>query len=182
MLTDRMMRAARLDPSLYNEVERDLNATGQAATVVVIVALAQGIGTLLAMVFNGNVGAALVALVSGTVLAIVGWILWSFVTYFIGTSIFGGTATPGEMLRCIGFAQTPAILGFFIFVPCLGGLVAMIGGIWALVAGIIAVREALDFDTGKAIVTALLGWLALLLLYAILGAFGLGLGGMRLGL
>ena len=39
-----MIRAARLDPHLYEEVERDASATGQAALVVIIVSLAAGIG------------------------------------------------------------------------------------------------------------------------------------------
>jgi hypothetical protein len=38
--------------------------------------------------------------------------------------------------------------------------------VWLLVAGIIAIRQALDFSTGKAIATALLGWLAMVLVMA----------------
>ena len=33
-LTDRMLRAARLDVNLYEEVEADTNTMGQATTVV----------------------------------------------------------------------------------------------------------------------------------------------------
>ena len=44
-LTDRMMRAARLEPDLYEEVEADKSAMGQAMTVVVLASLAAGIGT-----------------------------------------------------------------------------------------------------------------------------------------
>ena len=43
-LTDRMIRAARLDVALYNEVEADLSATSQALTVVIISSVAAGIG------------------------------------------------------------------------------------------------------------------------------------------
>jgi hypothetical protein len=42
--------------------------------------------------------------------------------------------------------------------------------IWVLIAGIIAIRQALDFGTGKAILTALLGWLALAIPMALLSA------------
>ena len=43
-LTDRMKGAAMLDVATYEEVERDEGATGQAATVVAIVAVASAIG------------------------------------------------------------------------------------------------------------------------------------------
>jgi len=108
------------------------------------------------------------------VAAIVGWAIWAFLTYWIGTALFGGTATYGELLRTIGFAYTPNALGIFGFIPVLGGIIAFVGAVWALIAGIIAVRQALDFSTGKAIVTAIVGWIVLIIIYAILGAIGLG--------
>ena len=42
-----------------------------------------------------------------------------------------------------------------------GSLVQVVVGFWMLAAGIIAIRQALDFSTGKAILTAVVGWLAL---------------------
>jgi hypothetical protein len=42
--------------------------------------------------------------------------------------------------------------------------------IWVLIAGIIAIRQALDFSTGKAILTAVLGWLVIFLPLALLVA------------
>jgi predicted amidophosphoribosyltransferase len=44
-LFDRMIRAARLDASLYEEVERDETATTQALIVVIISSFCAGIGT-----------------------------------------------------------------------------------------------------------------------------------------
>ena len=43
-LGNRMIRAAKLDVSLYEEVEADTGATGQAMLVVVLSSLAAGIG------------------------------------------------------------------------------------------------------------------------------------------
>ncbi len=42
---DRMIRAARLDVNLYEEVEADSAATGQAMAVVVLSSIAGGIGS-----------------------------------------------------------------------------------------------------------------------------------------
>ena len=87
----RMKGAALLDVNVYEEVEADSTATTQAAGVVAIVALAQGIGSA------------------------------------------------GE------------------------------GG-GAIIGGIIAIRQALDFSTGKAVLTAVLGWMAVAIPMLIVGA------------
>jgi hypothetical protein len=159
MLLQRMIRAARLDVALYEEVEADASLTRQAATVVAIVAVCQGLGSALAMVMAGASSG--IQLIPGLVFTLIGpfigWVVWSYTAYWIGTRLFGGTATPGELLRTLGFAQTPLVLGLLSFIPMLGTLAGLIGGIWALAAGIVAIRQGLDFTTGKAVVTALAG-------------------------
>ena len=42
--------------------------------------------------------------------------------------------------------------------------------IWLLIAGIIAIRQALDVTTGKAVLTAVIGWLLAIIPAAIIGA------------
>ena len=151
-IVDRMIGAARLDVNTYEEVEADQSATGQAALVVAIVAIASAIGSL----GEGGIG-----IVTGLLSAIVGWLLWAGITYVIGDKLFGGTATWGELLRTLGFAQAPGVLLVLGIIPLLGGLVQAVVGIWMLVAGIIAIRQALDFSTGRAILTAIIGWIPL---------------------
>jgi hypothetical protein len=151
-MLERMKGAARLDVHTYEEVEADRTATGQAAAVVGIAAVAQGIGA-------ASLGAT--GIISVIVAALLGWLVWAGVTYVIGDKLLGGTATWGELLRTLGFAQAPAILGFFAILPLVGGLVGFVVTIWVLMAGIVAIRQALDFSTGKAVLTAILGWLTL---------------------
>jgi hypothetical protein len=180
-----MIRAARLDAGVYEELEADRSATSQAATAVGIVAVCNGVGAALAAQFiarpEGVPGPnPILALVGGVVGALLGWLIWSYVTYFVGTKFFGGTATPGELLRTIGFAQSPGVLNLLSFIPVVGGIIALVTGIWALVAGIVAVRQALDFDTGKAILTTVIGWIFLVIVIVLVsvligGALGLGM-------
>lgn len=159
----RMVGAALLKVASYEEVEADTTATKQAAAVVAIVAIARAIGT----VEQGAAG-----VIATVIAALLGWLVWAGVTYLIGDKILGGTATWGELLRTIGFAQTPGVLMALAFVPVLGGLLRLVVGIWVLIAGIIAIRQALDFGTGKAILTAVLGWLAIAIPLALLGGLG----------
>ena len=159
-IVDRMRGAAMLDVATYEEVEHDNDATGQAAVVVIIVAICTAIGA----VWRGGP-----SIIGGPISAILGWLLWSAITYVIGDKMLGGTATWGELLRTIGFAQAPGVLMIFGIVPILGGFVRIVVGLWLLVTGVVAIRQALDFSTGKAIATALLGWLSLMALAFITG-------------
>jgi hypothetical protein len=142
-----MRGAAALDPVTYNEVENDLQATGQAGVVVVLAAISAAIG-------GAGMGGR--GIISGLIGALLAWALSAGITYFIGTRFFGGTATWGEMLRVLGFAQAPGILYALGIIPLLGGLVAFAVSIWIAVARYIAIREGLDITPGKALVVAII--------------------------
>ena len=150
-IVDRMRGAALLDVATYEEVEHDTSATGQTAVVVALAAVATAVGNI----WRGGPGIA-----SAIVGYLAGWALWSGITYLVGTRVFGGRATWGELLRTLGFSQAPDVLLVLAIVPIVGGLVKLAVGIWVLVTGVVAIRQALDVDTGKAVLTALVGWLA----------------------
>lgn len=147
----RMLGASMLDIATYEEVEHDLDATVQAAGVVVLVAICAAIGG------SGDGGG---GIIGRPIAQLLGWLVWSGVTFFIGTRLFQGEATWGELLRTIGFAQSPGVLFLAGVVPLVGGLASAVAGVWMLIAGLIAIRQALDVSTGQALITAFLGWLA----------------------
>lgn len=157
-LAERMKGAAVLDAATYEEVEHDSTATGQAAGVVAMVAVAQAIGAT---------GLGIGAMVGGVVSALVGWLAWAGITYLVGDKLFGGTATWGELLRTIGFAQAPGILLVLAFIPLVGWMIRAVVGVWVLIAGFVAIRAALDVGFGKTLLTVLVGWVAMMLLSAI---------------
>jgi hypothetical protein len=165
-----MMRAARLEPALYEEVEHDEAALGQAMTVVVLASVASGIGSLQAGGFGG--------LVLGTLGALVGWFVWAFLAYFIGVRVVPEPETKadiGQLLRTTGFSASPGIIRALGIIPGLGPLFMLAGSVWMLVAMVIAVRQALDYrSTGRALGVCILGWLVqvaiLLVLVSLVGA------------
>jgi hypothetical protein len=150
---ERMIGAAMLNPSVYEEVEADRSATGQAAVVVAIVAVCSAIGNY------GHGGKGIIGAIIG---AFITWLLWAGLTYVIGTKLFGGTADMGEMLRTLGFAQSPGVIAILGIIPILGRLVMFAVWIWTLVAAVVAIRQALDFDTGKAVATAVIAGVVIL--------------------
>ena len=180
---NRVVRAAMLDVNLYEEVEADTSLTQEAFMVVILVSIASGIGSFLVGVIGGDIGAALIGLIFAVIMGVLGYYIWAYITYFVGTNLFGGTADVGELLRTLGYASGPRVLGVLAFIPCLGGLASLIGAIWALVAGVVAVRQALDFDTTKAILTVIIGWVIVLVISIVVGAvLGIGAAGLGAGL
>ena len=170
-LVDRMMRAAKLDVQLYEEVEKDESAMTQAMTVVLLSSLAGGIGGLGA--------AGLWGLVGGLVAALVGWFIWAFLTYLIGTKLLPEPQTKadlGELLRTIGFSSSPGVIRVLGVIPFLGVIAMFVASVWMLAAMVIAVRQALDYQsTWRAVGVCLIGWIAQMVLFGVLFAI-LGVG------
>jgi hypothetical protein len=161
-LIARAIRAARLDNDTYETIEHDPAATREAAIIVVVTSLLAGVG---AGVASGVVGLLLVV-----VAGIVGWAAYAFLTYFIGTRLLAGPETSAswsELARTLGYANAPRALLVAGAVPVLGGIVALVVLVWVLMTTVVALRAALDFSTGRAIGTALLGWIIQGIVFAI---------------
>ena len=172
-LGDRMIRAAKLDRGLYEEVEADTGATGQAMLVVVLSSVAAGIGSA--------GGAGLKGLLLGALAALAAWYIWAFLTYFIGTRLLPESQTEadvGQLLRTTGFSSSPGLLRILGILPGLTGIVFLGCAVWMLVAMVIAVRQALDYHgTGRAIAVCLIGWVVQVVIIVLVMMFlGIGAG------
>ena len=74
------------------------------------------------------------------------------------------------MLRVLGFAQAPGMLAI---IPVCG---AFIGWLWMLACTFIAIRQGLDLDNTKAILTAIVALIAVVIVYFIIGVILAALG------
>lgn len=149
----RMVRAAKLDAAIYEEVEADVGATGQAMAVVALAALAAGFA------MRGGVRALLVT----TIASVLGWAVWALLIYWIGARWLPEAETRADwsqLLRTLGFASAPGILRVAGIIPGLQGPLFLVTALWVLVATVVAVRQALDYrSTGRALAVCLLGWI-----------------------
>jgi len=163
---NRIIRAAKLDVNLYEEVEADKGAMSQAMGVVVLSSVAAGIGSISSVGFKG--------LIVGTISALIGWFIWAYLTYFIGTKLLPEPQTKsdvGELLRTIGFSSSPGLIRIFGIIPGLATLVIFVASIWMLVAFVIAVRQALDYQsTLRAVGVCIIGWIIQVIIFGILYA------------
>ncbi len=154
-ITNRIFRAAKLDANLYEEVEADKRALSQAIVIVVLSSLAAGIGSI------SDAGPGGIAL--GTIAALIGWLIWAYLSYMIGTKLLPTPETKadyGELLRTTGFSSSPGLIRILAIIPGLAGIVFLVAGIWMLLAMVIAVRQALDYkSTMRAVGVCIIGWI-----------------------
>ena len=166
---DRIVRAAKLDINLYEEVEADKGAMGQAMGVVVLSSIAAGIGSIGTMGVKG--------IIIGAITALIAWYVWAYITYFIGAKILPEPQTKadhGELLRTIGFSSSPGLIRVLAIIPGISGIIFAIASIWMLIAMVVAVRQALDYQsTLRAVGVCIIGWviqaIILMILFAALG-------------
>ena len=166
---DRIIRAAKFDVNLYEEVEADKDTMRQAMGVVVLSSLAAGVGSI------GNLG--LGGILLGTLAALGGWYIWAWLTYFIGTKFLAEPQTEadlGQLLRTTGFSSSPGLIRVLAIIPGLGTVVFSVASVWMLVTMVIAVRQALDYtSTFRAVGVCVIGWIIqtviLVLLFSLLG-------------
>ena len=168
VFVDRIIRACKLDTTLYEEVEADKSATFQAALVVVLSSLAAGIGAISLGSYN---------FIMPAILSLISWYIWAYLIYLIGAKLFpeeNTKADHGELLRTIGFSSAPGLIRVFGFTPELMTITFIGAGIWMLVAMIIAVRQALDYQsTWRAIGVVVIGFLVqAFVLISLLKIFG----------
>ena len=165
---NRIIRACKLEAELYEEVEADKSATFQAAGVVVLSSLAAGVGAL-------SLGASNFLL--APLLSLISWYIWAYLIFLIGAKLFPEPSTHadhGELLRTIGFSSAPGLIRVFGFTPELMSITYIGSAIWMLIAMIIAVRQALDYQsTWRAIGVVVIGFLIqTIILIMILKLFG----------
>ena len=106
----RMIGVAKLDVQIYEEVEADRHATGQALAVVLLSSLAAGSGA-------ATLGTGVISTIFAAVLS---WVIWAFLTYFIGTRLLPESQTPRRHgpadanpgirpgARCTSYLRRPA--------------------------------------------------------------------------
>lgn len=168
---DRVRGALMLDQRTYREVEQDTEANGQAILTVILAALAAGIGAVLSRDIVQNTLGVIIS-------SVLQWIIFSFVAYFVGAALFSHertSVTPGQVLRTVGFAQAPKFFLVLGVIPVLGWIVGVVVFFWFIAAAIVALKEAFEFDTGRAVATGIVALIGIVIVDIILSAvFGIG--------
>jgi len=149
-LVRRMGRAVLLDSDFFEEVEAEPRSIWQAAVVVLLTCAAGSAASAIRGFTPIRIGLDFLE-------PLVLWLAGGAFSYMVGATFLRGphTATSyREVLRTTGFAFAPGLLRLCAAIP--GGVgfgLMVVGDVWTLVAAIVAVRQALDFTTLRAIGT-----------------------------
>ncbi|MEJ2168196.1 MAG: YIP1 family protein [Desulfobacterales bacterium] len=155
LFLERLLRAARLDASLYEEVAADAGAMNQALIVVFIYAMAVAFGSF------GRAGTTGINI--GMITTLLGWYVWAFMAYIVGARILPEAETKIErkaVVRAMGFASAPGLARLLGFVPGLGTVAVLAASIWMIAAATVALRQALNFkSTSRALAVSIISWI-----------------------
>jgi hypothetical protein len=167
---DRVVGAMRLDANTFEDVEKDPTAIGQAVGVIVLAALAAGIGNI----FRGGAG-----IIAGILFSLLGAVIGTSIIWLVGTKLFPEPATKAdfqETFRVLGFSAAPGIASVITIIPILGVLLGFLIALWRIAALVVAVRAVFDYATlGKAVIVVLVGWIiGLCLTFLIMLPLGIG--------
>ena len=163
----RIMGAAMLDRSTFEEIEADKTATAQAMGVVILASLAAGVG-LGGLETGHPVSFAFVSIV-----ALLTWAVWALITFEVGVRLLPEPQTTvdvGELLRTLGFAAAPGLVQAFGIVPGLRNPLFVLTAAWMLASMVVAVRQALHYTTtARALAVCAVGWILAFTMAVILG-------------
>ena len=158
------IRAAVLDGAVYRGLTEAPEHMMRALGVVLIVALAFGIGVQNTLPVDGGGPRWLAVLIPAST-TVIGWIVWSYTAFGISV-LLGAQATTRLLQRGIGLAHAPGVMLVFTGLPLTLGLPEVVSFIylfvtmgWMLLAAIVAVREIQGEGWAKAIIPTAVGWL-----------------------
>lgn len=165
---DRIMGVITLKAPTYREIADDPNATTTAAIIVAVASLIGGFFTGLVS-FDTTTNTSSANLTSGVVVAIV-TVIFALIAWFISAWVlafvakwFGGKTNTPEMLRVTGYVNIFNLVSVLNILPlitpalgCISAIIGLVAAILRLIGFIIGVREAAEFSTGNAIVTAII--------------------------
>mgnify|MGYP006106753565 FL=1 len=153
LFLNRIFRSVKIDPEVFNEVQKDKNATISAAVVVVLSSSAAGIGA-------ASLGAS--NFILAPIFSLVSWFVWAYIVYFVGVKLFPDPKTKTTqfaLLRAIGFSSAPGIIRIFGFNEDLMTVTFIGSAFWMLVCMIVAVKETLNYKSlWKAFGVVIISW------------------------
>ena len=138
---NRIYRSIKIDPTVYDEVQKDKGATVSAAIVVVISSLAAGLAAK-----QSGMGSFIFA----PILSLASWFVWAYIVYFVGVKLFPDSKTKTTqfaILRAIGFSTAPGIIRVFGFNEDLMTVTFIGSSFWMLVCMVVAVKETLNYKS-----------------------------------
>jgi hypothetical protein len=177
LMWSRMKKACRLDQQGVLELKTNATATGQAVAVLVLAALAYGIGYTAQTQFQGHnlsIYGIIVGSLANVVTVCFAAFVWSATTFLVGTKLFQGKTSYWELARPLFFASSPFLLFLLIIVPIppimvqgrvpiywFQGTIAIVAVIWLFLSQVFALKQVMGLSLRRTVLTVAVGLLIL---------------------
>ena len=178
-MLDRIMGVITLKAPIYRQIADDKNDTMNAAIIVVVARLVSGFFSGLVSVdstggASANIVAAVITAILTVIVGLIAWVISAWVLAFVAKALGGKTDT-SEMLRVTGYVEIFSLVGVLsvlgLITPallCVVGIIGFIAAILRLIGYVIGVREAAEFSTTNAIITAVIAAVVNFIIFAVI--------------
>jgi hypothetical protein len=167
--------AMHLDRAAFEAIQLDPHGLRDALLVLVLAGASETLGQCVVLILNrvSRLRFCLAILLGGLELAVEA-LLWIFSMWLVVGWLGVDRPSLASAARVIGLAYAPLLLGFFVFLPYLGPLLARVLRVWALLAAVVGTSVAFGISPLAAAFAAGVGFLIRWLLLAAFGQIGRG--------
>ncbi len=173
----RMKKASTLNQQGVLELKTDTTSTGQAVAVLVLAALAYGIGYTAQTQFQRHdlsIYGIIVGSLANTVTVCFAAFVWSATAFLVGTKLFQGKTGYWELARPLFFASSPFLLFLLITIPVppilvqgnvpvywFQGTIAVVAVVWLFLSQVFALKQVMGLNLRRTVLTVAVGLLIL---------------------
>ena len=174
-ILNRVMRLARLDTTVFDEVRDDERELIPAIVIVAISSLLAGVGAWLWLLFVkptgvdldfGNV--LLKIMLIGTIFAAVLWGVWVAITYVILVQVYKEQTDLMSLMRTMGYAAFPFSLSLLMFIPGLSFGIALAAIVLWFVMSTYAVQAASNASSDRVVMANAIGFIVFAVFMALI--------------
>ncbi len=163
--------ALRLDPFVFDEIQKTPSGIWLAFAVVVLAAFSESLGQSVVLFLNRvQPRRFFVTLAISTLSNIVGYFVWTTIVWLVVLYVFNHPVPMWMVANVVGLAYAPQLFAFFELTPFFGNGFGVLLSLWSMVAIIVAIQSGLNLATWQAALASGLGWALLQLWRRSLGS------------
>lgn len=181
-MIDQLMGVITLKAPTYRQIADDKSLTTTAAIIVIVSIVVgsffQGLVQIAPTGTSSSISivGAIVGAIVGLIIGVIGWVVGAWILAYVAKTFFQGKTDTGEMLRVTGYVHVFNLVGILTILGaitpallCIAGLVGFVAAILRLIGYVIGVREAAEFSTVNAIITAIIAAVIEFVIVAVIG-------------
>lgn len=171
LILNKIVRLAKLDTTVFDEVRDDVNELIPALIVAGVSALLAGLGTFLWWQFNFDAtpdGLFFRGFIMGSIFLAALYFVWILIAYVLLVQVYKASADLQALIRTMGYAALPLALGVLAFIPVLYPVFAIVPLALLFVMSIYAVQAVTNADSTQVVMANLIGFTVMVLVLGII--------------